>query len=111
METLKYTERNRIMYYVSDVYRATRRFRPGDPAALAGRIRTAAVSISAGLNVLSLEGPENNTEKIYAVISAVSVLETYLQLARQYRLLKDDSLLNGELAELKRMLMRMNGRM
>ena len=38
------------------------------------------------------------------MISSVSVLETYLQLAIQYGLLKDNSLLNGELQELKRIL-------
>ena len=107
METPYYTDWNRVMYYISDIYRATKRFKTGDPAVLGDKIRTTAVSISAGLNAISTgQGPCNETT-VYSMISSVSVLETYLQLARQYGLLKDNRLLNGELLELKRILGRM----
>ncbi len=105
MDSIKYIDWNRVVYFVSDIYRLTQRFRPGDPAFLRDKIRSTAVNVTAGLNGISEAGNGMNTDdRIYSVISSVSVLETYLQLARQYGLLKDNSLLNGELQELKRIL-------
>jgi hypothetical protein len=56
------------------------------------------------------ENQSADVSDIYPLISAVSVLEAYLQLAKQYGLLKDTRLLNGELDEVKRILERLAGR-
>lgn len=105
MEKQHYNNWNQLGYYVSHVYNATQKFKAGEPKALCEKIRRSAISLTAGVNILN-EKPEHdaNEDKIYPVLSSISVLETYLQLAKDYKLLKDTSVLDEKLDEVKRQL-------
>ncbi len=94
---------NKLVYYVSDVYSVTNKFKIEKSKDLGDKIRKTAISITADLN-----GPrEADRTRIYPILSSISVLETYLQLAKKYKLLKDTSLLDDKLDEVKLALNRM----
>jgi four helix bundle protein len=109
METQNYQDWNRLVYYVSDVYSATKKFKPGEQLFLAEKIRKSAVSVSVGLNDMPRLVEESDFARIYPIISAISVLETYLQLAKTYGFLKDISVLGENLTEVKEILYRILG--
>ncbi len=109
METRNYQDWNRLVYYVSDVYRATKKFKPGEQLYLGEKIRKTVVSVSVGLNDMPRILEQSDFAGIYPVISAISVLETYLQLAKTYGFLKDVSVLGENLAEIKEILYRLLG--
>ncbi len=94
---------NRLVYYVSDVYSATNKFKAGKPKELGDKIRKTAISITADFN----DPREIDRTRIYPILSSISVLETYLHLARKYKFLKDTSLLDDKLDEVKVALNRM----
>ncbi len=96
---------NQLVYYVSNVYSATSKFKPGEPSMLGEKIRRSAISLTAGVNILNENHNQDaGFDKIYPVLSTVSVLETYLQLAKDYNILNDTSLLDEKLNMLKRVL-------
>ncbi|MCF8378862.1 MAG: hypothetical protein K9H49_04745 [Bacteroidales bacterium] len=103
MEKKYYQNWNRLVYYVSDVYAATSKFKTGKAKDLSQKIRKTAVSITVDLN----RPQEIEKSKIYPLLSSVSVLETYLQLAKKYKFLKDTSVLDYKLKELKTILNQM----
>ena len=109
MEIQNYQDWNRLVYYVSDVYNATKKFKPGEQLFLAEKIRRTAVTVSVGLNSMPKLVEESNFARIYPVISAISVLETYLQLAKTHGFLKDVSVLGKNLADVKDILYRILG--
>lgn len=94
---------NKLVYYVSDVYSATNKFKAGKPKELGDKIRKTAISITADFN----SPQEKDRTQIYPILSSISVLETYLHLARKYKFLKDTSLLDEKLVEVKDALYRM----
>ena len=104
MTSINYSDWNRIIYYVSNVYRETLRLKPGDASFLGERICHAAVSISVKMNCIS---PGSHPESIYPILSSVSVLETYLQLAKEYGILKNVPALESELEEIRDTLCRL----
>ncbi len=97
MENNYYQNWNKLVYYVSEVYAATNKFKAGDAKNLSDKIRKTAISITADFN----RPGEIEKSKIYPILSSVSVLETYLQLAKKYKFLKDTSVLDDKLTELK----------
>ena len=106
METQHYQDWNRLVYYVSDVYSATKKFKPGEQLFLGERIRKTAITVSVGLNDMPRLVEKSDFARIYPVISAISVLETYLQLAKTYGFLKDVSVLGKNLSDVKDILYR-----
>lgn len=112
MEAKKFDQWNQLVFYVHHVYRETKRFKPGVQSDLGGKIRTTAIRLAGdinGLNENEIVDSRDKKSKIYPIISAISVLETYLLMARRSKFLKDTALLNGELRRLKEGLMRMLG--
>ena len=102
MERENYRHLNQLLYYVSDIYRATKKFRFGEKDLLGKRIRRTAINISASMNNIEPQKSEMiKYTDIYPILSAVSVLETYLLIAREHKLLKDTSILNEKLDEVK----------
>ena len=105
MEKQHYNHWNHLVYYVSNVYTATSKFNPGEPGMLGEKIRRSAISLSSGVNILNEDYKQDqDIDKIYPVLSEISVLETYLQLAKDHKILKDTSLLDEKLDEVKRVL-------
>ena len=102
MEKTNYIPWSRLVYYVSSVYRVTGKFKPGIQHGLGERIRRTAVTISADVNGIGA-GAAGNAEKsqLYLILSTLSVLETYLQIAKQHKLIKDTRVLDEELAEVR----------
>jgi four helix bundle protein len=94
-------EWNKIVYYVSDVYKATKRFKAGEAERLGNKIRRSAISLSVAMNDLSINNKQGNFTKLYPLLSSISVLETYLQLAKKQGFLKDTDVLNEKLSEIK----------
>jgi len=112
MEANKLDQWNQLIFYVHHVYRETKRFKPGAQSDLGSRIRSTAIRLSGDINRLNEDDVVDYREKkskIYPIISAISVLETYLLIARNNKLIKDTELLNGELKSLKEGLMRLLG--
>lgn len=109
METKNYCDWNILVFYVSDVYGATKRFKAGNPAELGNKIRKTAVSLSASVNSMPVALKETDFGRIYPILSSISVLETYLQLAKKQKLLKETSVLDEKLEEVKRALYRILG--
>jgi four helix bundle protein len=108
MEKENYDHWNQLVYYVSHVYSATKKFKPGRPGELGEKIRRTAVSLTAGINGLPRLREENpDVSRIYPIISSISVLETYLQIAKEHKLLKDTRELDAELVEVKEALYRL----
>jgi len=103
MENNYYQNWNRLVYYVSDVYAATNKFKAGKAKDLSAKIRKTAISITSDFN----RPQEIDKSRIYPILSSVSVLETYLQMAKKYKFLKDTSVLDYKLEELKRTLNKM----
>lgn len=101
MKTENSHEWSSIVYYVSDVYRATKRFKAGEAERLGNKIRQSAVSLSVAMNDLLSENKEKDLTRFYPLISSLSVLETYLHLAKRHGFLKDYSQLNEKLSEIK----------
>lgn len=105
MEKQNYDQWNHLVYYVSQVYTATKKFKAGKPGELGEKIRRTAVSLSAGVN--SFQENQNQKQepdllKIYPILSSINVLETYLLLAKSQKFLKDTSVLNEKLNEVKK---------
>lgn len=103
MKNNYYQNWNKLVYYVSDVYTATNKFKAGSAKDLSDKIRKTVISITADLN----RPQKIEKSKIYPILSTVSVLETYLQLAKKYKFLKDTSVLDNKLTELKGVLNQM----
>ena len=77
-------------------------FKPGAQYELGEKIRRTAISISADINDFGDSGGFYQDEtKVYLVLSSFSVLETYLQLAKQYKLLKDTNVLDDKLERVR----------
>ena len=107
MEIHNYASWNQLVYYVSSVYHATRKFKPGEPGQLQEKIRRTAISLSVDFNTCYPDDDfQGGKARIYPILSSISVLETYLQLAKKYKLLKDTSVLDEKLAEVKEILNR-----
>ncbi len=105
MEKENYQNWHQLIYYVSDIYKVTKKFRFGERGKLGSRIRRTAVNISASVN--SVHPSQNEYYKytdIYPILSAVSVLETYLLIAKENKLLSDTSVLDNKLDEVKEIL-------
>lgn len=115
MQKENYNAWNQLVYYVSDVYTATKRFRAGRSGNLGREIRRTAISLSVKMNNLpqfntpSDEKSKADMSKVYPILSSISVLETYLQLAKKYNFLKDTSVLDEKLKEVKDQLYRLLG--
>ena len=105
MEKQNYADWNQLFYYVSHVYNATKKFKAGEPRVLSEKIRRSAVSLSADMNLFREEQSSGaKLCRVYSILSSISVLETYLQLAKHYKLLKDTSVLDEKLDEVKEVL-------
>jgi len=101
---------NQLVYYVSSIYSATKKFKAGAPGELREKIRRTAISISAHVNTFQKSRQvKPDLSKVYPILSSISVLETYLQLAKNYRFLKDTSVLDDQLEEVKVILYRLLG--
>lgn len=109
MEKEKLTARSILLFFVSDIYGATKKFRAGEPAELADRIRKTAVSLSATVNSVPETADTSDFSRIYPILSSISVLETYLQLAKRHRFLKDTAALDEKLSEVKEALYKILG--
>ena len=102
MDSLNFTEWNSLVYLVSDIYGATKRFKVGEAGIFACQIRKSAVSLSALMNTTSpSELRKEDFSKIYPILSSIYVLETYLQLARRNRYIKNTDALEEKLNEVK----------
>jgi four helix bundle protein len=101
MNTVNSHEWNKIVYYVSDVYRATKCFKAGNAERLGNKIRQSAISLSVAMNDLSFNDKKGDFARLYPLLSSISVLETYLQLAKKHGFLKDTEVLDEKLSEIK----------
>lgn len=108
MESTKPENWNSLVYFVSEVYLATQNFKSGQQSELGDKIRKSAVSLTATLNE-GIRMPDTDFSSIYPILSSISVLETYLELAKKYRFLRDTSRLEESLQEVKDLLFRVLG--
>jgi four helix bundle protein len=95
---------NSMYYLVSEVYRSTGRIYSRDPENLTRRIRQTAISVSAAINESPASGTASATDKLCPVLSALSVLETYLELARKHGMIKEPRDLFQQILAIKRQL-------
>lgn len=110
MQKENYAHWNQLVYYVSNVYSATKKFKPGKPGELGEKIRRTVISISSGVNEFQEQQKEDrDLSRIYPILSSISVLETYLQMAKNYKFLKDTSVLDEKLDEVKDVLYKLLG--
>lgn len=110
MKKENYYHWNQLVYYVSNVYAATKKFKAGESSELGEKIRSTAISISADVNDFQKqELKKPDLSKVYPILSSISVLETYLQMAKKNKILKDTSVLDEKLGEVKEVLNRMLG--
>jgi four helix bundle protein len=111
MKKENYYHWNQLVYYVSNIYSATKKFKAGDASGLGEKIRRTVISLSAGVNNLpELPQEKPDISKVYPILSSISVLETYLQMAKNNKILKDTSVLDEKLDEVKETLYRMLGK-
>lgn len=104
MHTENYMNWSRVYYLVSDVYKVTRRFQPGEQDVLGHRIRRTAIYLSSAVNTFPVSSRPDAGKEICNILSAISVLESYLQLARKYGLMDDTSGLDHKLGEVREQL-------
>ncbi len=109
MEKISFNDWNSLVYLVSDVYGATKRLKAGNSGILCDKIRKTAVSITVRANETSPQSNNVDLSKIYPIISSISVLETYLQLAKRQKILRNIKSLEEKLREVKDLLHRKLG--
>ena len=95
---------NRLVYYISDVGGGAPSLDPAFHSFAEPSRERRPVSLSISVN--SMPGIMDKVEfhRIYPIISAVSVLETYLIMGQNHGFLNDISDLNERLSELKNVL-------
>ena len=99
-----YFSQNRILYFVSDVYSVTKRFPAGEPELISKKIRGAAVSVSAVLNLIPEVGSlKDDRQVLYSVLSSMAVLETYLLMSEKFCTYRDIREMDEKLQEVKKL--------
>lgn len=107
MEKEKLQDWNRLVYVVSEVFARTHKLKTGPSLELGNRIRKAAIGISSSVNALPGILEESDFAKVYLILSAISVLEVYLEIAKKNRFLRNTEELDKRLSEVKRVLDRL----
>ncbi len=95
---------NRLIYVVSEVYVRTHRLKTGPSRELGDRLRKTAIGISSSVNTLPKKLGRTDFTKVYPILSAISVLEVYLEMARKNRMLRNTEDLDERLSEIKNVL-------
>lgn len=101
MGKTNYKSWNQIVYYVADIYRITRYFRPGAQSELSEKIRRTAIELSVMANDFAVSDKNITVRDMNSLFSAMSVLETYLFLAQKSKFIRDSSFFDDKLQNLR----------